>query len=135
VSVACLASEGLRRKSSEVSCDVSYEVLAHQVDDDDAAALIHSLDHLAETEPDSDAMNRIIKIARAYPGNLEVILQVALALQVGSPTNAMKSLQSVIEQNHLLNTPIMAFCNVCVMCRCPTTSSKSWGLHFLANTR
>ena len=29
----------------------------------------------------------------------------------------------------------MAFCRVLVICCCPTTSSKSWGLHFLANTK
>ena len=62
-------------------------------------------------DPGSDALTRIIKLARAHPRNPAVILQVALALQDNNPENAMKSLQSVLQQNPFSKDPTIAFCN------------------------
>ncbi len=88
------------------------EVLSHRTGHEDAAALIPTLHHLAAVDPDGDAMASIIKLARTYPSNPAVILQIALALQDSNPTSAMKSLLTVIEQNASSRTPALAFCNV-----------------------
>ncbi len=88
------------------------EVLSHSTAYEDAAALVPTLHHLSAVDPDGEAMTHIIKIARMYPNNPTVILQVALALQDSNPSSAMKSLQTVIEQNTSSRTAPLAFCNV-----------------------
>jgi Flp pilus assembly protein TadD len=88
------------------------EILAHQLTYDDSASLISHLHRLALLDPDSDSLTRIIKIARSHPRNLAVMLHVALALNDNNPANAMKSLQSVLQENPLSKSPTIAFCNI-----------------------
>ena len=75
------------------------EILTHQLTYDDSAALISYLHRQNLLDPGSDSLTRIIKLARSHPRNPSVILHVALALQDNNPENAMKSLQSVLQQN------------------------------------
>jgi tetratricopeptide (TPR) repeat protein len=88
------------------------EILSRQFTPEDSAALISYLRGISLLDADNDALNRIIKLARAHPSNPAVILQVALALQDRDAHNAVKSLQSVMELNPSSNGPIMAFCNL-----------------------
>jgi len=88
------------------------EILSHQITTGDISALIHHLHYLDVQDPDNDSLNRIIKYARSYPRNPSVILRVALALYDNNPADAMKSLQSVLEQNPYSKSPIIAFCNI-----------------------
>ena len=90
----------------------SCEILSRQPGAEDSAALISHLRQLALQDPDSDSLNRIIKLARTYPRQPSVILQVALALQDRDAHNALKSLQSVLEANPASNGPTIAFCNL-----------------------
>jgi predicted Zn-dependent protease len=87
------------------------EILAHQLTFDDAAALISHLHRLALRDPASDALTQIIKLARAHSRNPAVILCVALALNDNDAANAMKSLQSVLQQNPFSKSPASAFCH------------------------
>jgi Flp pilus assembly protein TadD/AraC-like DNA-binding protein len=87
------------------------EFLAHQPTFDDATSQISHLHRLALRDPDSDALTKIIKIARLNPRNPAVILRVALALNDNNPANAMKTLQSVLQQNPYSKSPVTAFCN------------------------
>ena len=89
-----------------------FEILAHQRSGEDLAALVNHLHHLAVLDPDSDALSRIIKLARSAPKNPAVILQVALALHETNPADAMKALQSVLQQNPFSKNPTIAFCNI-----------------------
>ena len=88
------------------------EILIHQLTSSDAAALIYHLHQLDLRDSDSDSISRIIKLARSYPRNPTVLLQVALAIHEENPTDAMRSLLSVTEQNPYSKGPILAFCNV-----------------------
>ncbi len=88
------------------------EILYHQLTSGDISALICHLHSLDLQDPDSDSLTRIIKLARSYPRNPAVILQVALALHDNNPADAMKSLQSVLEQNPYSKSPTIAFCNI-----------------------
>ena len=88
------------------------DILNHQHTPGDSAALISHLHHLDLQDPDSDSITRIIKIARTNTRNPIILLQVALSIQDNNPIDAMKSLQSVLEQNPYSKTPPIAFCNV-----------------------
>jgi tetratricopeptide (TPR) repeat protein len=88
------------------------EILTHQLTEADSVALIYHLHHLDLLDPDSDSLSRIIKLARSYPRNPAVILQVALAIHGNNPADAMKSLQSSLDQNPHSNNPTTAFCNI-----------------------
>jgi tetratricopeptide (TPR) repeat protein len=88
------------------------EILAHQLAYDDSASLISHLHRLDLLDPDSDSLTKIIKIARSHPRNPAVILHVALALNDNNPANAIKSLQSVLQQNPFSKSPTIAFCNI-----------------------
>jgi tetratricopeptide (TPR) repeat protein len=88
------------------------EILSHQLTPGDLTALIYHFHNLHQHDPDSDSLTRIIKLARAYPRNPLVILHVALALYDDNPVDAMKSLQSVLEQNPYSKSPTIAFCNI-----------------------
>lgn len=88
------------------------EILAHQLTPGDLSALIYHLHNLHLQDPDGDSLTRIIKLARSYPRNPAVILQVALALHDNNPTEAMKSLQSVLEQNPYSKNSTIAFCKI-----------------------
>ncbi len=90
------------------------EILAHQRPGEDSAALILHLHHLTVLDPDSDALTRIIKLARSAPRNPAVILHVALALHETNPTEAMKALQSVLQSNPFARNPTIAFCNILI---------------------
>jgi tetratricopeptide (TPR) repeat protein len=98
-------------QQDELNPDPS-EILANQLTYDDSASLISHLHRLTLIDPDSDSLTRIIKIARSHPRNPAVILHVALALNDNNPANAMKSLQSVLQQNPFSKSPIIAFCNI-----------------------
>ncbi|NJD58931.1 MAG: tetratricopeptide repeat protein [Anaerolineae bacterium] len=87
------------------------EILARQGSAEDTAALINHLHTGGSAHPDSEALTRIIKLARAFPRQPGVILQIALALEYSNPADAAKSLQSVLAQNPFLKTPTTAFCN------------------------
>ena len=88
------------------------EILAHQLTGDDIAALILHLHHLSALDPGSDALTRIIKLARTNPRNPALILQVALALLESNPADAQKALQSVLQHNPFSKTPTIAFCHI-----------------------
>jgi tetratricopeptide (TPR) repeat protein len=88
------------------------DILNHQHTPGDSAALISHFHRLDLQDPDSDSITRIIKIARTNTRNPIILLQVALAIQDNNPVDAMKSLQSVLEQNPYSKTPSIAFCNV-----------------------
>jgi tetratricopeptide (TPR) repeat protein len=88
------------------------DILSRQPVAEDTASLISHLRQLSLLDPDSGSLNRIIKLARAYPHNPAVILQVALALQDRDAHDAMKSLQSVLEANPSSSGPIIAFSNL-----------------------
>lgn len=88
------------------------EILAQQLTYDDSVSLISHLHQMSLLDPDSDALTRIIKLARSHPRNPAVMLQVALALQDNNPANAMKSLQAVLQQNPFARNPTTAFCNI-----------------------
>jgi len=87
------------------------DILTHQYNPGDTAAMIYHLHQIDLRVPDSNSINRIIKIARSYPRNPAVLLQVAVAIQDNNPTDAMKSLQSIVEQNPFSKGPTIAFCN------------------------
>ncbi len=87
------------------------DILAHRLTPGDAAALIYHLHQMDLRDADSDSVTRIIKIARSFPRNLTVLLQVALAIHDDNPVDALKSLQSVLEQNPYSKGPIVAICN------------------------
>jgi tetratricopeptide (TPR) repeat protein len=89
-----------------------FEILAHQLTGGDLAALISHLHKIYLNDPDGDALSRMIKLARQYPRNPAIILQVALALRASNPAEALKSLQAVLEQNPCAKNPTIAFCNV-----------------------
>jgi tetratricopeptide (TPR) repeat protein len=88
------------------------DILAHHLTPGDSAAMIYHLHQIDLQVPNSNSINRIIKIARSYPRNPTVMLQVALAIYDENPGDAMKSLQSVIEQNPDSRIPTIAFCNI-----------------------
>jgi tetratricopeptide (TPR) repeat protein len=88
------------------------DILAHQCSPSDAAAMIYHLHQIDLHVPDSNSINRIIKIARSFPRNPAVLLQVALAIQEDNPADAMKSLQTILEQNPFSKGPTIAFCNI-----------------------
>jgi len=98
-------------ESSETSTDPG-EFLTHVLSPGDIAAIIHHLQESSQCGADNDALNRIIKLASAFPRNPSVILQVALALSESNPREAMKSLQSVVEHNPYSKNPGIAFCNL-----------------------
>ncbi len=87
------------------------EVLLHHGAVDDMAALIHHLRNGETAHPESEALIRIIKLARNYPRNPAVILQVALALEHSNPDDAVRSLQAVLAQNPFVKSPIATFCS------------------------
>ena len=99
-------------EQSEAAGPNDPEILAHQLTGDDTAALILHLHHLSALDPGSDALNRIIKLARTNPRNPTLILQVALALQESNPADAQRALQSVLQQNPFSKTPTIAFCQI-----------------------
>ncbi|OGN94053.1 MAG: hypothetical protein A2Z71_11455, partial [Chloroflexi bacterium RBG_13_50_21] len=88
------------------------DILVHRPTSDDTVSLISHLHHLDLLDPGSDSLTRIIKLARLYPRNPAVILHIALALQGNNPVNALKSLQSVLQQNPFSKSPTIAFCNI-----------------------
>jgi len=88
------------------------EVLVNHHKPGDAAAMIVHLHQLDLDEHSSDSVTRIIKIARLYPRNPAVLLQVALAIQDENPADALKSLLTVLEQNPYSKGPTIAFCNI-----------------------
>ena len=88
------------------------DILTHQCTPSDAAAMIYHLHQIDLHVPDSNSINRIIKIARSYPRNPAVLLQVALAIHDDNPADAMKSLQTILEQNPFSKGPTIAFCNI-----------------------
>ncbi len=98
-------------RESETSPE-DFEVLARSRSGEDLAALVNHLRHLAVLDRDSDAFNRIIKLARSDPRNPTVILQVALALNETNPADALKALQSVLQQNPTSKNPTIAFCSI-----------------------
>jgi hypothetical protein len=71
--------------------------------------LIYHLHQLDLRSPDRDSITKIIKIARTYPRNPAVLLQVALAIYDDNPADAMKSLQMVLEQNPFNKSITIAF--------------------------
>lgn len=89
-----------------------YEILAHSCSGEDSAALINHLHQLTVLDPDCDALTRIIKLARSAPKNPSVILQVALALHETNPADALKALQSVLQNNPFSKNPTIAFCSI-----------------------
>ena len=99
------------KHDDEQSLDPS-EILSHQLTPGDLSALIYHFHNLHLHDPDSDSLTRIIKLARAYPRNPAVIMHLALALYDDNPADAMKSLQSVLEQNPYSKSPTIAFCNI-----------------------
>ncbi len=98
-------------EGSETSADPG-EFLAHLPTPGDIVAVIHHLRHSSLTDTNNDAINRIIKLARDFPRNPSVILQVVLAVQASDPQEALKSLQSVVEHNPYSKNPGIAFCNI-----------------------
>jgi len=88
------------------------DILAQQHTPGDAAALIFHLQQLDLRNHSNDSVSSIIKIARSYPRHPAVLLQVALAIHDDNPADAMKSLQSVLEQNPTFKVPSIAFCNI-----------------------
>lgn len=88
------------------------EILNQYHSKDDISAVIHQLHRQAGSDPDGDAMTKIIKIARSYKNEPSVILQVALALQGNNPDSIVRSLQAVLQDNPSVKNPIIAFCNV-----------------------
>jgi tetratricopeptide (TPR) repeat protein len=74
--------------------------------------MIYHLHQIDIHVPDSNSINKIIKIARSYPRNPAVLLQVALAINDDNPADAMKSIRSVLEQNPYSRVPTIAFCNI-----------------------
>ncbi len=99
-------------EKNDASRSNDIEILAHQLTGADSAALILHLHHLSVLDPGSDALTRIIKLARINPRDPAVILQVALALQESNPTDAVRALQSVLQQNPSSKNPTIAFCNI-----------------------
>ena len=85
------------------------ELLTERISPGDTAAVIHYLHQNMNGVGDEDILARIINLARAFPRNPAVILQVALALQAGSPKDALISLQSVLEHNPYTKNPVIAF--------------------------
>ena len=90
----------------------SSEILARQQTTDDLVSWLSQLHKTYRKDPDGVALPQIIKLARQYPRNPAIILQVALALRESNPEEAIKSLQAVIEHNPVAKNPSMAFCNV-----------------------
>ncbi len=88
------------------------DVLAVQPSASDAIALIEFLSRMHVKNPESDAVNRMIKIARLYPRNPGVILHIAMAIQGENPADAMKSLKTVLDQNSNSKGPAVTFCHV-----------------------
>ncbi len=88
------------------------EVLLHQALPGDIAAIISHIRQGASDDPEGDALNRMLKLARLFPRNPSVILQLAFYLRDGNPQEAMKSLQSVLEHNPYARNPSVAFCNI-----------------------
>ncbi len=88
------------------------DVLAHLATPGDVVAVIRYLQLAELNDPDNDALTHIVKLARSHPRNPAVFLQLALALQRNSPLDALKSLQSVLEQNPYTKSPTTAFCNI-----------------------
>ena len=101
-------------KKYEDSTFDPMDTLAHQLTPGDSAAMIYHLHQIDMRVPDSDSISRIIKIARSFPRNPAVLLQVALAIHNENPADAMKSLKSVLEQNPYAKGPIIAFCNILI---------------------
>ena len=88
------------------------DILTHQTTAGDASAIIYHLHQIDIQVPESNSINRIIKIARSYSRNPKVLLQVSLAICDDNPEEAMKSLQVVLEQNPYSKVPMIAFCNI-----------------------
>ncbi|MFZ2096565.1 MAG: tetratricopeptide repeat protein [Anaerolineales bacterium] len=88
------------------------DALARQPTAGDLAAVISYLHKIYREDPDGEALSNIIKLARLNPRNPGVIFQVAFALQADNPAEAMKSLQSVLEQNPNAKNPSISFCNI-----------------------
>ena len=99
------------RQYDEIKND-PIDILAQQITPDDTAAVIYHLHQIDLAVPESNSINKIIKIARSHPRNPLVLLQVALAIYGDNPIDAMKSLQAVMEQHPYSKGPIIAFCNV-----------------------
>lgn len=99
------------KQYEEINSD-PVDILNNQTTPGDIAAMIYHLHQIDLHVPDSDSINRIIKIARSYPRNPTVLLQVAVAIYDTNPTHAMKSLQTVLEQNPYSRVPTIAFCNI-----------------------
>ena len=99
------------KQYEEINSD-PVDILTHQLTPGDTAAMIYHLHQIDLQVPDSNSINRIIKIARSYPRNPAVLLQVALAIHDDNPADAMKSLQTVLEQNPYSRVPTIAFCNI-----------------------
>jgi tetratricopeptide (TPR) repeat protein len=88
------------------------DILTHPLTPDDCAALIWHYHQIDLNQTESQSINKIIKIARTFPRNPSVMLQVALALYRDNPMDAMRSLQVVLEQHPYSNGPEFAFCNI-----------------------
>jgi tetratricopeptide (TPR) repeat protein len=91
---------------------VTVEVLAPNLAPDDASAVIYHLHQIDLHVPECNSINRIIKIARTFPRNPLVLLHVALAIYEDNPEDAIKSLQSVLDQHPYSRIPIIAFCGI-----------------------
>ena len=99
------------KQYKEINSD-PVDILTHQCTPSDAAAMIYHLHQIDLRVPDNNSINQIIKIARLFPRNPAVLLQVALAIQGDNPAEAMKSLLTILEQNPFSKGPIIAFCNI-----------------------
>jgi tetratricopeptide (TPR) repeat protein len=88
------------------------EILANQQTTDDLVSWLNQLYKTHHNDPDGACLPKIIKLARQFPRNPAIVLQVALVLQENNPEEAMKSLQGVIEHNPSAKNPAMAFCNI-----------------------
>jgi tetratricopeptide (TPR) repeat protein len=99
------------KQYEEINSD-PVDILSHQLTPSDTAAMIYHLHQIDIHVPDSNSINKIIKIARSYPRNPAVLLQVALAINDDNPADAMKSIRSVLEQNPYSRVPTIAFCNI-----------------------
>jgi tetratricopeptide (TPR) repeat protein len=88
------------------------EIITNNLAPDDASAVIYHLHQIDLHVPESNSVNKIIKIARSFPRNPLVLLQVALAIYEDNPEDAMKSLQAVLDQHPYSRVPIIAFCDI-----------------------
>jgi Flp pilus assembly protein TadD len=99
-------------ESTEAATPEPGNILARQQTSGDLASWVNQLHKTYRKEPDGVVLPQIIKLARQYPRNPVIILQVALVLRESNPEEAVKSLQGVIEHNPSAKNPSMAFCNI-----------------------